>query len=691
MKTINTYLLALMAFVGLTWTACSDSVDYDPGMPAEGNGMFFADDAPTSVTLEGTDGSFSVDIYRSVTAGTAQASITSLVSEEGDGLFTVPSSASFADGADKATLNIAYTNVVRGTRYQITLSLGDGTPYGASTLSLTVTYPEEEEVWDVVSTEAILIDNIFSGFGVKNLQISGITVEKNPDPNVNQYRFRSPYDNSYFTVVYGMNLFPSDYKTPYIILDGDAYAEEEPGSYYIAPTNLGFQMVNGAGPKMDETWDTFGSVAGNLATADGPVTPPNAAYPLGSYDEATKAFDLGAVYHNIGDFGFTVISGGSMRLYLDPDLMVPDYDRDYTWYDVYNAAGTFTSELAEGQWQQPVQRAAEDPTFYRLPSVYAPDVHIYFNYDAENGTFSMPRGQKTGLKTNVGNQDIYVSGVPGGFAIDEEDPSLLHFNMSFYLADEDGNATAELAQMDETFLWGQGVYDAFAKNAKLDDYVGNWTVTLTDGQGIVDVPVTVAKVKDQQGGDHLLAAGLSGAYSETYNDAVELVYDAESGYTLFMFQQSGNFPADIDEEGNPVYYASYAAPFNSELGAPDVSGADVLVGGLTADGQLQFADNLTNSMPYDGMIYMVTPDGANLYLLTGFWNLLTWDPYTGGGNQVQQKLAPMKTMKAVKTTGVKKVSRREYKTTIDLQPQPKTYSLQVTAPVGGMKFHAVEK
>ena len=57
----------------------------------------------------------------------------------------------------------------------------------------------------------------------------------------------------------------------------------------------------------------------------------------------------------------------------------------------------------------------------------------------------------------------------------------------------------------------------------------------------------------------------------------------------------------------------------------------------------------------------------------------------------KQKLAPMKTMKAVKTTGVKKVSRREYKTTIDLQPQPKTYSLQVTAPVGGMKFHAVEK
>ena len=43
--------------------------------------------------------------------------------------------------------------------------------------------------------------------------------------------------------------------------------------------------------------------------------------------------------------------------------IVPDYDRDYTWYDVYNAAGTFTSELAEGQWQQPVQRAAEDPTY----------------------------------------------------------------------------------------------------------------------------------------------------------------------------------------------------------------------------------------------------------------------------------------------------------------------------------------
>ena len=115
-----------------------------------------------------------------------------------------------------------------------------------------------------------------------------------------------------------------------------------------------------------------------------------------------------------------------------------------------------------------------------------------------------------------------------------------------------------------------------------------------------------------------------------------------------------------------------------------------LVGGLTADGQLQFADNLTNSMPYDGMIYMVTPDGIDLYLLTGYWNLLTWDPYTGGGDQAKQQLAPMKTMKVVKTD-VKKMSRRAYKTTIDLQPQPKTYSLQVTAPAGGMKFRAVEK
>ena len=691
MKTINTYLLALMAFIGLTWTACSDSVDYEPGVLAEGNGMFFASDAPTNVTLDGAEGTFSVDIYRSVTAGTAQAAITSLVSEGGETLFNVPSSASFADGSEKATLNIAYNNVVRGTRYQITLSVGDGTPYGASTLALSIIYPEEEEIWDVVSTEAILIDNVFSAFGVKNLQISGITVEKNPDPNVNQYRFRSPYSNSYFTLIYGESIFPSDYKTPYIILDGDAYAEEDPESYYIAPTNLGFQMVNGEGPKMDEEWNTFGSVAGNLQTADGPVTPPNAQFPLGSYDEVTKSFDLGAVYHNIGGVGFSVISGGSMRLYLDPELMVPDYDRDYTWYDVYNAAGTYKSELAEGQWQQPVQRAAEDPTFYRLPSVYAPGVHIYFNYDAENGTFSMPRGQKTGLKTNVGGQDIYVSGVPGGFAIDEEDPSLLHFTMSFYLADEDGNATAELMQAEETFLWGQGVYDAFAKNAKLDDYVGDWIVPLTDGQGVLNAPVTVAKVKDQQGGDHLLAVGLSGMSGvDDYNDAVELVYDEESGYVLFMFQQSGNMLFGTDPEGNPVYYTTFAAPFNSAEFSVDTSGEDVLVGGLTADGQLHFADNLTNAAPYDGMIYLYTPDGSQLGILTGYWNLLTWDPYTNGNTQAKQQLAPMKSMKMVQKA-VKEIPHREYKTTIDLQPAPKSYSKQVAVPASGLQFRTIEK
>ncbi len=684
MKRINILLLAMMGMIALTWTSCNDSIEYTPAGPE--NGAYFSNNDPTTITLDGTSGIFSVTVYRTSTDETGEAAVQAEVSEGAAGLFTVPSSVSFAEGAESATLNINFNNVVRGTRYQITLTLGTGTPYGNATQTFTVSYPEEVEVWDVVSTEAILIDNMFSAFGVTNLQITGITVEKNP--NANQYRFRSPYDNDYFASLFGAGIYPDDYETPYIILDGEAYAEADPGSYYIASSALGFQMVNGEGPQMDESWNTFGSIAGNLATGDGPITPPNSQYPLGTYNEATKMFDLGAVYHNIGSYGYFTMNAGSFELYLDPALMTVDYDRDYTWYDVYNAAGTFSSKLSgDHEWQQPVQRSVEDPTFYRFPSLYAQGVHIYFNYDAEAGTLTMPRMQPTGLTTNIGNQAIYVSGVLGGLSIDAENPNLLHLNLSFTLADEDGNTTAELTQAAETFAWGQGVYDNFTKNATMDDYVGSWTTTMTDGESTMSVPVTVTKVKDEEGGEHLLASGLSGVDVEGFNDTVELLYDEESGYALFVFQGSGAFPADTDDEGNTVYYASYAAPYYSQTGAPDLSGEDVLVGGLTENGELRFADNLTNSSLYDGIIFMVTPDGSQLYLLSGYWAGLAWVAET---TTAFQQLVPLKSMKTVSTQKTT-VSRRTYETTLNVQSGTRTCSKQVNVPMQGKQFFEVEK
>ena len=74
---------------------------------------------------------------------------------------------------------------------------------------------------------------------------------------------------------------------------------------------LGWKMVNGAGPEANSDWKTFGSVYGNLSNN-------LAAYPLGSYDDSKKVFNLGAVYFcfdNGGEYNYPI--KGSTLLYLN--------------------------------------------------------------------------------------------------------------------------------------------------------------------------------------------------------------------------------------------------------------------------------------------------------------------------------------------------------------------------------------
>ena len=56
MRKINALLLALMGFVGLAWTSCTDSVDYTPAGGVEGPGVYFPTSVRTSYELDGEEG-----------------------------------------------------------------------------------------------------------------------------------------------------------------------------------------------------------------------------------------------------------------------------------------------------------------------------------------------------------------------------------------------------------------------------------------------------------------------------------------------------------------------------------------------------------------------------------------------------------------------------------------------------------
>ena len=573
MKKLHTCLLAMLSVLALTWSACTDSCDYDPAANVEGEGVYFPSSTQTSITLNDTEGSFKLAVQRTQSVGAVEAAVNVEFTEGGETVFTVPSKVSFEDGKTESSMIVSYSNLVRGTEYGVTISFAEGTPYGRSKVTFNVLYPAPVlEEWEVVTEEAVLVDNLFYMYGVADLHIEGVTVEK--EKTTNKYRFKSPYDNEYFEYVWGTTLFSDDFETPYIVLDGETYKAEAPDNYFIPRTALGFKMVDGVGPAADATWNTFGSVAGNLQTSDGPIPPTSTTYPLGTYDKSVKKFDFGRLYHNLDGYGLFVFSGTTLSLYLDPTLMEPDFDRDYTWNPLEDATGYFTSEIAGESWMQDVEQAEEDPTFFRFTSLYAKDVHIYFNYDAEKGILTMPSLQPTGM-TTFGNT-VYVEAVPGESTVDEE--NTFSFVLSFYLADKDGKKTAELMQATETFMWGRGPLDMFQKGKKIDDYVGTWAAPVTDGKQSGRIGVTITKADEST----LLVQGLS--VMDEYDDTMALGYDAESGLLIFGAQQVasiGGFPALV-------------VPFNTVEGKLTTSSDELLMGGLTNDGVLKFVNNPNN-------------------------------------------------------------------------------------------------
>lgn len=672
MKKLYNILFILTAMFTLTWTACTDEIEYVPAGPVEGIGAYFPPTVVTNYELDGTSGSLTLDVMRTDSVGDVEATLTATFTEGGENIFTVPATVSFADGASTSSMTINYDNLVQGTTYNVTLTFAEGTPYGNSSITLTLIYPDEVVyTWKEVSTNAILKESTFSFIGMSDVETTGITVEKANEGNV--YRFRVPFDNEYFYNTFGGNVYdpePSPEEFPWIVIDGETYKDEEGKPlYYTAPVALGFSFsLEGQSVYIDtddKTTVNFGSVACNLSTADGLVGPNDPDYPLGTYDEAKNMINLGTLFIYVEGAGYQIIDSKEKDIYLalDPTLLETDYDRDYTWMDVPEAAGYFTSEVAGGaSWVQAVQVADEDSTFYRLPYLYAGGEknHLYFHLDIEDEyKVTVPSGQHwTGL-TSFG-QTVWVEGVTNGSSYDVENDRLT-LALNLYLANEDGEKMYDLGEFTETLLWGQT--SEFVA-ADITDFVGNWLVSFDNGQGALQIPVTISQEDDAT----LKVQGLSGVDPAEYDDTMYLDYDAASGQVAFFAQQVASYAG----------YVTLVTPLNSsEL---TLSTTEGFVGGLTRNGSLKFTDAPTNQGTYDSMIYLLVDNGYGM--LTGYWNYLEWQPATGAASARSTKFVAPKTFKPTVKKGFK--PRRTYKPELNLKAQPvqkKASSMRATMNV----------
>lgn len=175
MKNLKIFFLATVAIVAGLFTACNDS-DFEAGPGVDGAQVYFPESTPTTYSISDDVTSIAIPVKR--IAKDAAMTVAILPAEE-SGLFTIPTSVSFAAGSDAAELLITFDRsaLEDGKEYPIALLINDEdntTPYGYRTLNLTVApWP-----WEQMKGTGLFRDDWFTAmYNGGNIEIE-VTVHK---------------------------------------------------------------------------------------------------------------------------------------------------------------------------------------------------------------------------------------------------------------------------------------------------------------------------------------------------------------------------------------------------------------------------------------------------------------------------------------------------------------------------------
>ena len=139
MKSIKIFFLATVAIVAGLFTACSDD-DFKAGPEVDGAQVYFPENVTTQHSISDDVSSIAIPVKR--IAKDEALTVAVLASDE-SGLFTIPSSVSFAAGKETSDLLITFdrTKLEDGKEYPLSLLINDEdntTPYGNRSLDITV-------------------------------------------------------------------------------------------------------------------------------------------------------------------------------------------------------------------------------------------------------------------------------------------------------------------------------------------------------------------------------------------------------------------------------------------------------------------------------------------------------------------------------------------------------------------------
>lgn len=263
MKNIKKLLYA-SAIMILSLTSCKDD-EYALVPVPEGQEVYFSESLSTTITLDMNGNSVSVPVMR---IKTDEAETVQLMSEDESGLFTVPTSVSFAAGSDTADIVIGYNadDLTYGESYPVSLLvMGNDSEWGLSQVSLNLVYPEP---WTALGTATWREDFLTTWFSGDNLEWE-VTVEEN-DLTPGLYRLVNVYTDAILEELFGGTGLTWECWDTYLVIDAT-----DPDHVWFPYQEVGVDMGYGSMwilSYITDYWNISESAYGTLA--DGIITFP---------------------------------------------------------------------------------------------------------------------------------------------------------------------------------------------------------------------------------------------------------------------------------------------------------------------------------------------------------------------------------------------------------------------------------
>ena len=235
--------MALLSVMALTLGSCTEEYEYSAAK-VEGQQVYFSNALGSTLNLSNTESSYALTLNRVDTSSELTVNLT--LSDE-SGIYSIPSSVTFAQGDSAVQFNLSYdpTKLEYDVFNDVTIAIADAdytTPYGNSSYTFSAGMPSPY----VLLGTGTFADN--------NLGLSGyaeVEIYQNQN-NPNEIRVMHPYDDyvEYFTEK-GEKTFPDlvpEYLQLYIMNKGDMFPSgataTEDGLVYFDQAYIGFILFS---------------------------------------------------------------------------------------------------------------------------------------------------------------------------------------------------------------------------------------------------------------------------------------------------------------------------------------------------------------------------------------------------------------------------------------------------------------